>query len=304
MSIFKDINKVTEKTMNQNLKALLKKTLIWVIISTFIILLLLGIIASGFAAYYTGKLDLINSMGTLLLALATIYIVYEMKKARGQNIEPTLFILEPVYKRYEYRWIPLEDLSPSTKPELKKDEVDRYDSRLPVFRLKNIGTGPAKDIDLTWSIKTDLSGLLSVEALQKYHPKIENNTFSLQLNNQSVRKDYLHLMQMHVDYCIASPSSDFIETVEIPIKVFTAYEFFLLTLPRFDKISVIQCPDIHLVITFLDLHNKKYEKELVITSDFTFLPNEASSQTNVVSQEFWHDDNLRGYITFWVKEKN
>lgn len=294
--------------MNQNLIAFIKKSLIWIIVSTLIILLLLGIIVSGFAAFYTGKLDLINSMGTLLLALATIYIVYEMKRAREQSIEPTLFILEPVYKTYEYRWIPLENLSPITKPELKKDEANRYDSRLPVFRLKNIGAGPAKDIDLTWSIQADLSLLLNSDFLQKYHPQMKDASFSLQINNNSVTNGYSlyysHLMETHVDYCIASPSSDFVEAIEIPSKVFAVYELFLLSLPRPSNITVIPCPDIHLLITYKDLHNKQYKKELIINSHLTVLPNEVSSDTNAVLKEFFHEDNLRGYITFWVREKN
>jgi|GEM_PF-6610960 len=249
----------------------------------------------------------IGSLATLAAALATFYTVKEMKKAREQALEPYLIILRP-NELYKFRWVPAETLQPIIRPELPENKPDQYGTRLPVFRLKNIGNGPAKNIEITWAItESDAESIVAMSTvLRRYDAKVKDKCLNLTRQDKGVTNgctlNFADQTTSTIDYCISSPNSDFIEPIKMPHEIEASYELRVIASERPIDFGPMSSPAIDISIKYESSDGKKYEKFFTITPSFTYLPDLMGSSENPIQREFFSSDNIRGTISFFVSE--
>lgn len=159
----------------------------------FITSILLSINWSQTWPAITAVAALLTASVTFVLSIATLAMVNEMKMSREKSIAPELIVIPPIY-RYEFRWIPLEDLTPIIRPELKEGEINKYETRLPVFGLKNIGKAPALNIEIEWEVhnKSIQNSFLNNKIIKPFNPSVlvQTNMFNLSKTDQNVKKGY------------------------------------------------------------------------------------------------------------------
>ncbi len=245
---------------------------------------------------------LIGSIGTLAIAFVTYKTVLEMKKNREQNIAPNLFVLPPLYK-YQFRWIPLENLQSIISPQLAKDVIETPESRLPVFRLKNIGSGPAKNIKLEWSlIEQSINNICSnSQILKKYNVNLGSRLISISNNTNSWSTCYADQFLQTIDFCIPSYNPEFTDSIEMPSEIEGSYTIRLMTIDKPNDFNFLIAPTINLSINYEDLHGKQYKKNFLVESTLMYLPDNVSSDKNSVKTTNFSPDNIRGTITFKVR---
>lgn len=251
-------------------------------------------------------LSAVGSIATFIVALTTCRTVSEMKKSREASIHPELIVLAPIYK-YDFRWIHLEDLSPIIRPELHSDEKNKYDSRLPVFRLKNIGNSAAKNIRITWSIEGESleEAVSKNQILQTYHLEFLSGTYKMSRSQNEIltNNEHSHFEneETSLDYCVASPQNDFVDELKMPEKISANYVLRLAASERSENITVISAPNINIKLQYYGVDGREHERNFVITSNYWYLPDSVSSDTNTISKEFINPDNTRGFITFKIQ---
>lgn len=230
-------------------------------------------------------------IATFLTAFATLFTVREMKKSREQSAKPYLVILKPA-DSYEFRWIPIENIEINIKPISTNSDQIKYER--PIFGLKNIGNGPAKNITIEWHIQGEKieTIVLNSELLQRFNAHIESNLM-LTLTQKDLIRQFpcLDLIKSPpLSYCIASPTTDFIDKIKIPSEIMTSIGFRIIAMgPR--PFGWKKGPKLKLAISYESFENAKQQRYFEIHSDF--LPEADCSESHVT-----------GKIEFTVKESN
>lgn len=249
--------------------------------------------------------DSISSLGTMLLAITSFYTVREMGKSREQALKPDLIILKP-NESYTFRWIPNETLQPITRPKLSNNQPDQCGTRMPIFRLKNIGNGPAKKIEIVWNLTGDSINSIveSSEILKKYNPSIQQGI--LYISNTTVRYDlsFENKMSITHDYCISSPSNDFIEIIKMPSWIMAGLEIQLIALPRPNQFGPVKLAEIEVNLKYLDTNGKIHDQVFFIDPRLTYIPDNFGSADIPIDAIHHSADNIRGHITFLVNERS
>jgi hypothetical protein len=275
------------------------------IIFLFIILLaVIGLLYSINRNEIFLKWEKIGLIATLLTAIVTFFMVLEMRWAREQDVKPEIIITAPIY-RYEFRWIPKEDLSPVIRPELQKEEINKYETRSPVFGIKNIGKASALNLEITWKFSTDLNNLKANSFIKDFHPSIENGLFCLSKSTEggSTKNCFLCLNseKTYLPYCVATPSAETIQPLPLPTGVSGAYDVALITKDRPNAATTIISGDnIEIEIKYIDLNDKEFHKRFIVTSELLYLPDTVTSSSNSVEEKYYSDLNIRGSIRFNV----
>jgi hypothetical protein len=249
------------------------------------------------------------SIGTLVLALLTFFMVLEMRWARLKDVFPELILLPPVY-RYNFWWVPERNLQPIITPELKKNESNRYETRLPVFGLKNIGSSTALDVSLDWWIDTDtkIPELIKKRHLQAYSAAIMGELVHIEKKHDGGSSGYgskcLLQESDSFPYCVASPKDDFLQPASLPTGVCGAYELFLIEKQRpagLLGVNFIKVEDIIVEIKYRNLDNKEFRRAFRVTSELMYLADSVGSPDNEVEPAFYSEHNMRGSIHFHVE---
>lgn len=276
----------------------------------FITSILLSINWSQTWPAITAVAALLTASVTFVLSIATLAMVNEMKMSREKSIAPELIVIPPIY-RYEFRWIPLEDLTPIIRPELKEGEINKYETRLPVFGLKNIGKAPALNIEIEWEVhnKSIQNSFLNNKIIKPFNPSVlvQTNMFNLSKTDQNVKKGYsvygVDKEKTNLAYCVSTPQTETTQPLTMPSGISGTYEIGLITKDRpniFYDVIVINGDNILFTLKYTDLDNKEYSKEFIISSQLLYLPDSISSTFNSVEERYFSPSNIRGSIRFTV----
>ena len=246
----------------------------------------------------------LSSIATLSIAVLSFFNLREMQIGREDASKPHLILLRPK-ESYTFRWIPSENLQPIIRPELNEGRSDQYGTRLPVFWLKNIGCGPAKNICIKWSFEDqNIESIInSSEIMQQYNPEIRDQMLHISNNSDNgYALSFSERMSSHKDYCISSPSDDFLEPIIIPHEIEANLEIRLIAMERPQQFGPVKLPSIILNLAYEDTTGKGYKQKCYIDSRLTYLPNDFGSSAIPLDQSHLSPSNLRGHITFFTKE--
>jgi len=249
------------------------------------------------------SLSKLIGLSTILGLIGIWFRILEARKNRTQNILPEIIISKPL-NNYHFRWIPSQDLQPIIEPMYLKGKEIAHESRLPAFVLKNIGIGAAKNIKITWNIMGDnLKNIVTnSDILKKYNPLINQRIFGLKHNAKQWEATYSDQADSFIDYTAATQSTDFREEIIMPFQIESSYGIRAATLTRLESIDFLKLPKIKLAVTYNDIKGKKYQKYFLITSSLMFIPDNVSSDSNTVENKYFSFDNIRGIISFNIKE--
>lgn len=224
-------------------------------------------------------ITLVAALAAFITALASICTVREMKKQRQQSIKPHLIILNPVNK-YELRWFPLHDAEVKVHPILPNGHEIAYER--PIFRLKNIGYGPAKIITLEWKIRGDQIDTIVMNSalLSNFRTRIETGIIYIVQRGTSeilIPFPISDTFTLTLPYCIASPGTDFVDNITIPSQIMTSIAFRIIA-KQPEIFSTINGPCIDLTLSYEDFENKTKKTSLVIKSFFRrFFDNDSTN---------------------------
>tara|TARA_R100001143_G_scaffold63387_1_gene70079 strand:+ start:15220 stop:16050 length:831 start_codon:yes stop_codon:yes gene_type:complete len=249
-------------------------------------------------------LTLLAAIATLLTAIATCWMVWEMRQGRIQTIKPQLILLTPSIN-YDFRWIPLESLQIIVRPE---ERASQKQTRLPIFQLKNIGSAPAQSIILEWSISDSqdvFTIILNSKILKPYKPEKNDEFISLTLENkhgkQSVGVPLRDNEIVKIPYSIASPTSEFSDPIIIPDGLFNNICFRFICEERLNySLYGVQGSAITVKIKYYDLAGKRGESRFLITPWLDVTHDNVGSTTNSVDRNHRSESNLRGTLKFSV----
>lgn len=259
----------------------------------------------------TAIATLFTAFVTFLLAVATLAMVKEMKITREKSIVPELIVLPPNY-RYEFRWIPLEDLTPIIRPELKEGEINLYETRLPVFGLKNIGKAPALNIEVEWEIKNKSipSSFSNSEFTKPFKPSfsVQSHMFNLNRITLNGNNGYsvfgIDKEITNIAFSVSTPTTETTQQLSMPSGISGTYDIGLITKEKPDiTLGFIDCDNISLTLKYSDLDNKEYRKEFLISSQLLYLPDTIGSHCNSVENKYFSPSNIRGSIRFNIARK-
>ena len=245
-------------------------------------------------------INILLNCATLLTAYATWFTVKEMRRGREQANTPFLIVLEPEYK-YQFRWIPLEDIQPIIKPKAKN-----VTNRLPIFRIKNIGNTPAINIKIYWEMDgDDLENIIRKNSiLKKFNAKINSKRFSISKNENEYKSEFCQpcfdKASSILDYSIASPGTNFIQALPVPNEINSSYIIRLMAVQRPSSLSKLITSSIKLKIAYEGMDGRKYQESFTIESTFLFFPDNITGE-NHPDNKYFSPDNIRGDITFKVK---
>lgn len=251
--------------------------------------------------------QILASAGTFLAVGATYLTVREMKKGREQTLTPHIIIKEP-NERYQFRWVPLENLQPIISPLLPEGNQTQSQTRLPIFQLINIGQGPATDIRIDWKFTESTLEKMVEEStiLKKYECILNENALSISRKDNGSSVTYSSNIsdaaQSIVDYCLPSSTNHSLQKIQIPSDIESRYELRLLTLPRPNDLTVIKLENIYLLVTYSSIDGRTHTQSFVVESSILFLPDLVGSSQNSVNNVHFSSDNIRGDITFKVKK--
>jgi len=285
---------------------------IYFLFSIIIIIAVIGIIGNANKTLIvTWEIFFIalTSIGTLALAGVTFFMVTEMRETRIANMKPEIIITDPLY-RYEFRWIPKEKLSPIIRPELKEGEPNRYETRLPVFGIKNIGQAPALEIFVNWEIcsEIDTDVLLQNSFIKAFNPIFKEELFCLSQETTSGEDGSgfrcIPREQTYVPYCVVSSTDDTIHPLPMPEGISGFFDLTLMIQARPKDCGIIVAVPIRVNVSYEDVEGRKYHKGFIIDSTLYFLPDYVSSDRNSVDSQHFSDKNIRGTIRFHVIPEN
>ena len=245
----------------------------------------------------------------IIVAFLTLFIVLEMRRTRSLAIKPELIVLPPIY-RYDLRWIPLENLAIIIRPELRKDENNRYDTRLPVFRLKNIGSAPALNIKCDWSTVGEPVEAVFMEsnAFSQFSPSVRNGLFSLhQRTNEEATSSQARYCcdreSTEIPYCIASPTKEFVDALEMPSGISGSVETRFVAGDRPNTFAFLSGPALEISLEYNDVDGREHRRRFLVESKLHYITDDVASQGEVwgVDKRYRNPANIRGSIRFYVK---
>jgi len=94
--------------------------------------------------------------------------------------QPDIILLPPVHT-YKLTWNASSNLEITLLPERRPEETDSLKTGVPIFRVKNLGSGVAKDVTVEWEAKNiDLnSAIEKSERLKSFVIKLNQTNFGI-----------------------------------------------------------------------------------------------------------------------------
>lgn len=147
------------------------------------------------------------------------------------------FVLLPPNHSYSLDWDPPNNLQIITRPKLAVGENPPSGSRLPCFRLKNIGESVAEDISIEWKTKFThpLEKLiLTSPRLLKFNPSIEKGFITLTINSQTGQNSwsvkYDEIAVSKIPYLAPEINNESDTPICIPSDLWALIEFLIVAI--------------------------------------------------------------------------
>jgi hypothetical protein len=264
------------------------------------------IFAKAFYNTHTFDWVIFTSLCTFLAALATLATVREMRQGRIQSLSPQIVLLPPDHK-YAFRWIPQEDVSILIRPEAHPTiAIDKL-TRLPVFKLKNIGIAAAQNITFRWHLsdQEEVFRLIDkADTLKEFSPQKSNEYISLTRNTPGGTTSWSVVLKstetITIPYLTTSPTSDVTERLVIPDRILNNLCFRFISETRPIDWTEISGHNILVDVEYYDLASRRHIRRFSVESELFFMPDAVQSSTNSVEQKYHHPSNLRGTLKFRV----
>lgn len=155
-----------------------------------------------------------------------------------------VLLLEPTHI-YTLVWDPPNDLQIITRPILANGETELLGTRLPVFRIKNLGAEVMHEISIFWKIqaKTNIEEtILSSQRVQRFNPSIAGDMFNICLNNGSgAGVTYRKESTSAIKYLAPTIDNETYSFIQIPPGIWACIELLAIAtipdLPLFSTVS-------------------------------------------------------------------
>jgi hypothetical protein len=247
-------------------------------------------------------------ISALVVAILTYLTVVEMRRGREQQIEPQMMLLAPQTK-FEFQWVSKVDWQPimwpsdEKMPVLKRGFPTMNVGPTPVLRLKNIGSGPALDVQVEWSL--DGNGAEVVKSTHLFgisEAIVDSSRSVLCIGLASI--PFADRMVKEIPFCIASPTTDSADDLATPDGILEGYAFRLIARgkPSQSKLAITQdCPVIHVRLSYHDAGGKLYKQRFAIKSSFVSKDDDIVMNIGTGDMTFTSSGNLMGEISFVVR---
>lgn len=246
-------------------------------------------------------------ISALGVAILTYSMLVEMRRTREQEIEPQMVLLAPQTK-FEFQWMPKDDWRPilwpsgGKIPAVKKESPFLSVGPTPVLRLKNIGSGPALDLRVEWSLEGDGSEVVrSSQTLSDLKGIVDSEHSKLIIGLSSV--PFADRVVEDIPYCIASPANDTADDLATPDGITEGYSVRLVarSKPSQGPLPLSQdCPTIHVGLSYHNTGGKLFKQRFSIRSSFVSDDDKIHVNLNTGDIAFTSSGNLRGEIAFVV----
>jgi hypothetical protein len=220
---------------------------------------------------------------TLIAVILTLFTLIEIRSQRQSMYIPDLFLGDRYVNFYGFdfhdRYSNFEfDQIEDPKKEKQSDEIPKKFYSVELF-LHNIGFGAAKSVKIKWEYDIE-------KFIELLNPMVDKNQFGVSLNKQDGRQGaYIeHILTEHFSSCTysylmngekdvvlpkhtieKSPIINVPETYTTLLSYFIAFKYEMFD-PKskkhyiFDELNEI--PPLSLNLTYYDIRNKKYQKEI------------------------------------------
>jgi hypothetical protein len=229
-----------------------------------------------------------------------------MRRARSQAIKPELIVLPPIY-RYDFRWIPSKNLQIIIRPELREGEENQYSTRLPVFRLKNIGSGPALNIKCYWSVQGERveTVFMGSSVFSQFSPNVLDRMFSFSLRTDDSNivscstycSDY---ESIEIPYCIASQTTELVDALPMPNGIAGSVNIRLSLGERSNIVEFLSGPSVEITLEYNDVYGREHRRHFLVESRFMVIP-DTGGLTPVQALQEKNLANIRGSVRFSVR---
>jgi hypothetical protein len=246
-------------------------------------------------------------ISALAVAILTYSMLVETRRAREQQIEPQMVLLAPQTK-FEFQWMPEDDWRPmlwpsgGEMPAVKKDSPFLSVGPTPVLRLKNIGSGPALDVRVEWSLEGDGSEVVkSSRTFSDLKAMVDSVHSKLIIGMSSI--PFADRLAKDIPYCIASPGNDTADDLATPDGITEGYGVRLVARgkPSQGPLPLSQdCPTIHVRLFYHNTGGKLFKQRFAIRSSFVSKDDNIHMDLNTGAITFTSSGNLRGEIAFEV----
>lgn len=245
-----------------------------------------------------------TSIGTLTVAGLTYSMVKEMQRTRENVIQPFLILLAPK-NIFFLKWLP-KDIP---VPIVSAASSDRENH--PVFGMKNIGNGTARNIKISWKINDDgISDTLSKsDRLKQYNARFGKEPYTgkevliISSGERNIFLDVEDAYSQEFAYCPISSSSEDFRRLDMPSSLLESFNFRIINLQIPETIdTAIELPEMEVQLDYEDFGGKKFTRTYVIKSAFYYVPDTGDMFTESIPQEYYEKNNIRGHISFTVKD--
>lgn len=164
------------------------------------------------------------------------FVVAERPSSSSQEVN---FVLLPPSHSYSLDWDPPQNMQMITKPKLDEGEKHPGGSRLPCFRLKNIGRSVAENLSVQWQARFSSpleKFILASTRLQKFSPSIENGLLTLRVRSGTTENSwgasYNEIAVSQIPYLAPTLDNEKYTLICTPSDLWTSFEYFIAaTLP-------------------------------------------------------------------------
>ena len=178
-------------------------------------------------------------LGAVLLFATACKIEWELLREKENKLGPDIILLPPKH-RYSTVWDAPKSLQIVTRPNIASNETEPLGTRMPVFRIKNVGHAVAKNLTLKWRINEVFSLdeiTMNSPRMKKYGYQVRgNSTKSSQTQGNlttAILSNQASIGTAKLPYLVVQPNQEDSTFTEMPISVFEACEiYFAANIPN------------------------------------------------------------------------
>lgn len=198
-----------------------------------------GIAKDGFGVSIPLPTWLIWMAAVACIFVAYFKTVWALHKEREKRVGPDIILLAPSLT-YSTVWDPPNSLQIITEPKLPHGQEQPLGTRMPVFRIKNVGHSVAKHVALRWRIIEGFSLdqiTMHSARMQKFGYQVRGNSTRSQQTRGDLTTAILSTQARSgtetLPYLMVQPEQDSFEFTAVPFSVFEACEiYFAATIPN------------------------------------------------------------------------
>lgn len=210
-------------------------------------------------------------VGLLLLIWGFVWFVIEFKPWKWFYPRQSNLLLFPPKHNYTLTWDPKHSLQIITRPSLREGEKPP-DSRLPIFRLKNLGKEVLRDVKIDWEISHDLfpKSSFTAERFKNFYTSIENNLVSIGHIKEGIHEESVYPISFQetslFEYISPQIDNDTYKEVDIPIALYHVLEtLFVTEIPQQCSIGQTVSAKLQVKISYVE-NGKKLEISYIVTA--------------------------------------